>query len=71
MKKRIVAVVVVLLIIISLVGNVCIAADVWNKGAKINFTPSAKDKEYYSSPWAKNLVDLYQVKWYEILSGVF
>lgn len=48
----------------------------WNKGEKVNYVPAVGASLYKSSDWTKNLVNLYQLKWYEnptreVLKGEF
>jgi len=55
----------VIIIVLSLATTGFAAQETWNKGQKASYDPLSSDTTYNASDWSKNLVDLYQLKWYE------
>lgn len=74
--KRITTITLVLVMVFSVTTTGFAAQETWNKGQKVNYVASSSDTTYEASEWTKNLVDLYQLKWYEdptrqVLKGEF
>lgn len=74
--KRTATMTLVIIMVLSLTTTGVAAQETWNKGQKASFVPSSSDTTCSASNWTKNLVDLYQLKWYEnptrqVLKGEF
>ncbi len=74
--RRMTTIVIVFTMVFSFTATGYAAQNNWNNGKKVNYVSSSSDSSYKASDWTKNLVDLYQLKWYEsptreVLKGEF
>lgn len=74
--RKMTTMVMVITMVLSFATTGFAAQETWNKGQKVSYVPSNSDTTYNASSWSKNLVDLYQLKWYEnptrqVLKGEF
>jgi hypothetical protein len=74
--RRMTTIVIVFLMVFSFTATGYAAQNDWNNGKKVNYVSSSSNSSYKASEWTKNLVDLYQLKWYEsptreVLKGEF